>query len=91
LDYNDWKFDYQLSVTDAKWSEAKNISSYAMPMIPDSHWEFSWYHQMGSYFAVENGVWQSQEQKNDGLLNVVFLTLNTYRDESVTKKMTAVI
>jgi hypothetical protein len=30
-DYNDWKFDYRLSVTDAKWSEAKNISSYAMP------------------------------------------------------------
>jgi hypothetical protein len=56
-DYNDWKFDYQLSVTDTKWSEAKNISSYAMPMIPDSRWEFCWYHQMVSYFAVENGLW----------------------------------
>jgi hypothetical protein len=26
-DYTDWKFDYQLSVTDAKWSETKKISS----------------------------------------------------------------
>jgi hypothetical protein len=56
-DYNDRKFDYRLSVTDAKWSEAKKISSYAMPMVPDSRWGFCWYHQMGLYFAVENGLW----------------------------------
>jgi hypothetical protein len=67
------------------------MSSYAMPMIPDSRWGFCWYHQIGSYFAVENGLWRSQEQKKDGLLNVVFPALNSYRDESVTKKMTAVI
>jgi hypothetical protein len=47
---------------------------------------------MGSYFALENGLWRSQEQKKDGLLNLVFPALkNSYRDESVTKKMTAVI
>jgi hypothetical protein len=90
-DYNDWKFDYRLSVTDKKWSEEKNISSHAMSMIPDSRWEFCWYHQMGSYFAVENCLWQSKEHKKDGFLNVVFPTLNSYRDEPVTKKMTAVI
>jgi hypothetical protein len=90
-DYNDWKFDYLISATDAKWSKAKNISSYAMPMIPDSRWKFCWYQQMGSYFAVENILWRSQEQKKHGLLNVVFPALNSYRDESATKKMTAVI
>jgi hypothetical protein len=62
-----------------------------MPMISDSRWEFCWYHQMRLYFGVDNGLWQSQEQKKDGLLNVVFPALNSYRDESVTKNMTVVI
>jgi hypothetical protein len=60
-------------------------------MIPDSRWEFCWYHQMGSYFEVENGLWRLQEQKKDRLLNVVFPALNSNRDESITKKTTAVI
>jgi hypothetical protein len=36
-------------------------------------------------------VCRSQEQKKDGLLNLVFPELNSYHDKSVTKKMTAVI
>ena len=87
-DYKDWMWHPMLQVVDIKWTEMKRLARYAMPMVPRKcGWELDFYHQLASYFAVENGLHRSDQQIQDGLENVVFLDLHRFKDEGVTKKI----
>ena len=45
--YNDWQFHLHLQLTNIFWTEMKNRSHYAMPMIHDrKDWRFDFYHSM---------------------------------------------
>jgi hypothetical protein len=77
-DYNEWTYHPLLEVTDSSWTETKTLHFYPMPMVPEKvSWEFDFYHMLGTYHSVENGLYRSQDEINKGLLNSVFPDLHT--------------
>jgi hypothetical protein len=87
-DYNEWTYHPLLEVTDSSWTETKTLHFYPMPMVPEKvSWEFDFYHMLGTYYSVENGLYRSQDEINKGLLNSVFPDLHQHLDTAgVAKK-----
>lgn len=83
---NDWKYDAYLNVTDISWREMKTISKHAMPMVPDRHYPVCFYHAIGCYFALEDGLLRSPEMERSKK-NVLFPSLQNVSNESVARKL----
>lgn len=90
-DVTDWNWDYLLNVTDTGWSESKTLNAYAMARIPDENPLFDFYFQLGAYAMCEKGLYRSQEQIANNLLNKVFCNLHAIQNNSVTGKITDAI
>ena len=63
LQYPEMMWDYRYELVDTGWFESKNLESYAMAMISDrSGYACDWYHSLGSYYAVENGLFRNKDK-----------------------------
>lgn len=87
-DFTDWGWDYLLNVTDTTWSESKTINSYAMARVPDENPLFDFYWQLGAYAMCETGLFRSEEQIANNLMNKAFPNLYAITNNSVTGKIT---
>ena len=88
--YSDWIWDARFEITDTTWHETKTLQHYSMPMVPDCKgYACYWYHSLGSFYAVEHGLYCS-EQKNS-VLDFVFPKLHRLRDNTITKNITKCI
>ncbi|CAJ1953515.1 unnamed protein product [Cylindrotheca closterium] len=85
--FNEWNFDTGYEVLDIKWTEIKTLKKYSLLMVPDTRWLFDFYHCIGCYFAIENGLYRSEIAKKKGHLNVMFPVLYSIMDSQVAKKI----
>ena len=91
-DYSQWIYDWCLELTDIRWSEAKTLTHYAMPMVPDACcYSTDFYHALGCYWAVSKGLLRFQEHMDNGTVSAVFPDLHTIRQDSVAGKVTTAI
>lgn len=90
-DLTDWAYDNLLHVTDTMWAESKTLKSYSMARIPDEDPLFDWYFLFGAYVMCEDGLFRSEKQIADNMLNKVFPNLHCIQNTSVTTKITEVI
>jgi hypothetical protein len=91
-DYSEWTYHPLLEVTGSSWTETKTLHCYPMPMVPEKlSWEYDFYHMLGTYYSIKNGLHRSQDEINKGLLNSVFPDLHQYLDTGATKQMTSII
>jgi hypothetical protein len=66
----------------------KKLEKYSMPMVPDfESYIFDFYHCMGCFFAIENGLLRSGNQIRRGLENVVFPSLFNVKTKNVAEKI----
>jgi hypothetical protein len=72
------------------WLELKTVSKQAMPMFPNKHsWLTDFYHCLGSYWAVEEGLFRTDD--DDGIQSFLFPNLHNMKNNSVTTKCTNII
>lgn len=91
IDTADWMYHPLFEVTDIGWTELKTREKYAMPMVPNKKdFTFDFYHSLGSFFAVENGLFRSGDDQV-AIQSYLFPDLHGYVDSGVTKKVTAII
>lgn len=88
--YRDWVWDPRFQITNTHWTELKTLSFYAMAMVPDSEsYHCDFYHALGSFFAVENGLFRTHADGPKS--NFVFPSLHALRDAGVTSLLTTII
>jgi hypothetical protein len=57
VDTANWMWHPRYEVTDIGWMELKMREKHAMPMVPHKeHYHADFYHAVGSYWAVEGGL-----------------------------------
>ena len=70
--------------------ELKNIKKYAMPMISSAYsLELDWYHALGCFYAVENGLVRGD--LTTATSDFVFERLHSVRDAHVVAQLTSSI
>jgi hypothetical protein len=90
-DYNNWMWHPKYEIVDIGWTELKLLTKYAMAMVPHkNHFFMDWYHGLGSYWSVEQGLHRSSGDRQI-IGNYVFPDLHAFSDPVVTKKVTQVI
>jgi hypothetical protein len=61
-------------------------------MVPHrNHYLSDFYHCLGSFWAVERGLFRSDDGDDQAIANFVFPDLHALNDSNVTKKVTAII
>jgi hypothetical protein len=86
--YSDWDWHDALQVVNTWWTELKKLEKYSMPMVPDyESYLFDFYHSIGCFFAIENGLLRSSNQICRGLENVVFPSLFNVKTKNVAEKI----
>jgi len=90
-DYNDWMWHPKYEIVDIGWTELKLLTKYAMAMVPHkNHFFMDWYHGLGSYWSVEQGLHRSSGDRQI-IGNYVLPDLHAFSDPVGTKKVTQVI
>ena len=90
--YDDWTWHPFIELLDVTWKEMKTIHNYGMGVVPDlCHWVFDIYHCLASYFAVEKGLFRTNDDISKGLLNVAFPLLHKTGENRTTTKITEAI
>jgi hypothetical protein len=89
--YGDWSHDYKWNATNSWWKEKKTIQKYAMPRVADEHWYMDWYMFMAMYCLIDNGLYRTPKQIDDGQLLTVFPFLHGKSDSYCAEKITNVI
>jgi hypothetical protein len=89
--FNEWKYDHLMQITDTTWQESKTLENYSMPRLADDDWVFDFYVMNGAYFMCEQGLFRFPEQVADGLEHSVYPSLHTISDGSVARRLTIAI
>ena len=89
--YGDWSHDYKWNATNSWWKEKKTLQKYAMPRVADEHWYMDWYMFMAMYCLIDNGLYRTPKQIDDGQLLTVFPFLHGKSDSYCAEKITNVI
>lgn len=71
-----------------KWHDLKNRDVSAKPMIHNRlGWNYDWFHAMGCYWAVENGLYRSDSEKEKGWEYGMFPQLLKVQPRGASKKV----
>jgi hypothetical protein len=89
-DFNNWTYEPRFEVTDILWYEPKTSTIQTMPMLV-SKFEYHgcFYHCVGSYWAVEDGLSRDESQKDTE--SFLFPVLHEVLDTTVADKIAAII
>jgi hypothetical protein len=91
-DFVEWMWHPTFEVINIGWTEMKQLEKYAMPMVPHrNHFLNDVYHSLGSFWAVERGLFRADDPDARAIANFVFPDLHSLNDSGVSKKVTAVI
>jgi len=91
-DYLDWVFHAKVDILDITWTEMKVLEKYSMPMVPHlQNFLLDIYHCLGSWWAVENGLFRAQDADSRAHATRVFYDLRVMSDANVTKKVTTTL
>jgi hypothetical protein len=72
-DFTEWMWNPKYEVIDIGWTELKILEKYAMPMVPHrNHFLNNFYHCLRSFWAVERGLFRSDDQDDHAIANFVF-------------------
>lgn len=86
IDTSNWTYHSRFDTVDIKWLETKTKSVQAMVMYPDKfYYLLDFYHALGSYWAVEGGLFRSEDQSS--YATYLFPLLHNMTDNSVSNKI----
>ena len=86
IDTSNWTWHGRFDVVDIQWLETKTKSVQAMPMFPDKcYYLLDFYHAIGSYWAVEGGLFRTDDQSP--YATYLFPLLHKMADNSVASKI----
>ena len=89
-DTADMMYHPRVEVTDLPWSESKTLNKYAMPMIPNKdNYLYDFYHCLGSFWAVEGGLFRNENERN--IQSFLFPFLHGLKNATVSKKITDIL
>ena len=77
---------------DIHWTELKAMKKYSMPIVADlDSYLTCIFHALGCFWAVERGLYRTDEQSRSGLNNYLFPDLHKSGDNKVAEKIRNVV
>ena len=83
-------FHPQVEATDIQWMDMKTLTLQAMVMVADKkHYLCDFYHSVGSYWCVEEGLMRFPEE--EAYQTFLFPILHRMRDANVSVKILKIL